>query len=162
MENNLSFVKAEPQDVKEMSALIHEMATFEKLDGEVTFSLPRLADEYFNKSAPIFTFLKIGKTIVGYMTYFYSFSTFKGHRCLYLEDLYVRPSFRGQGYGRACFYQLAEIATKEGCERIDWICLSWNKNAQAFYESLGAKKHDEWLLYRLEKSDISLLNKEKD
>lgn len=162
MQKTLSFVAAKRNEVAKMAEIIGDMAYFEKLESELSFDLPTLEEEYFDKKAAVFLFLKIGEKTIGYMTYFYNFSSFKGHRCLYLEDLFVYPEHRGHGYGKACFHELARIAEKEGCERIDWVCLSWNKNAQEFYESLGAKRHDEWLLYRLEKDGIASLAKEKD
>lgn len=162
MQNKLSFIKASRGDTFKMSEIIHDMAKFEKLEDEITFSQKRLEIEYFDKKVATFLFLKIGEETIGYMTYFYNFSSFKGRRCLYLEDLFVYPQYRGRGYGKASFHKLAQIAVKEGCERIDWVCLSWNRNAQAFYASLEAKSHNEWLLYRLEKSQIASLAKEKD
>lgn len=157
MKIEMSFVLANRSDVSKMADIIGDMARFEKLEGEISFDLPTLEKEYFDKEAAVFIFLKLGEETIGYMTYFFNFSTFKGHRCLYLEDLFVYPQYRGHGFGKTCFHKLANIALKEGCERIDWVCLSWNKNAQTFYESLGAKKHDEWLLYRLEKQEIDSL-----
>jgi GNAT superfamily N-acetyltransferase len=162
MQNTISFVEAKRTDVPNMARIIKDMAHFEKLESEIAFTLPTLESEYFDKKAAIFIFLELGDKTIGYMTYFYNFSSFKGHRCLYLEDLFVYPEYRGHGYGKSCFHELARIAKKEKCERIDWVCLSWNTNAQKFYESMGAKRHDEWLLYRLNKNEITSLAKKKD
>ena len=85
----------------------------------------------------------------GYALYFHNFSTFLGRGGLYLEDLYIRPEFRGRGYGKAAFRELARIAAERGCGRIEWMCLDWNRPSIDFYLSLGAEALSEWTTYRL-------------
>ena len=82
--------------------------------------------------------------------YFYNFSTFLGRAGLYLEDLFVLPEARGTGCGKGLLRELARIAVREGCGRLDWACLDWNAPSIDFYRALGAEPLEEWTTYRLE------------
>ncbi len=82
--------------------------------------------------------------------FFFNYSTWQGRPGLYLEDLFVRPEFRGKGIGKALLVHLAQIALRENCGRFVWQVLDWNQPAIDFYESLGAKKLTEWLTMRVE------------
>jgi len=159
--DKLTFRKAKEDEVEDISFLIHQMASFEKMDDEVTFSIDELKDELFRKEAATFLFLELDGKKIGYIVYFFSFSTFKGHRSLYLEDLFIYPEYRKRGFGKESFRKIAQIAEENGCDRVDWVCLDWNRNAQSFYVSLGAKPHKEWLLFRLEKDGIRKLAAKK-
>jgi GNAT superfamily N-acetyltransferase len=86
---------------------------------------------------------------VGFALFFHSFSTFLGKPGIYLEDLYVRPKFRGAGIGRALLVHLAKLARERDCGRLEWSVLNWNEPAIGFYETLGAVPMDEWTVYRL-------------
>lgn len=86
---------------------------------------------------------------LGFALYFFNFSTWTGRRGLYLEDLFVRPEQRGRGIGQALLAQCAAIAVAEGCPRMDWAVLDWNRPSREFYESLGARPMTEWIPYRL-------------
>ena len=77
------------------------------------------------------------------------FSTFLGRAGIYLEDLYVKPEYRGKGYGKGLIKTLAEIATERGCGRLEWACLDWNRPSINFYLSLGAVPQTEWTVYRV-------------
>ena len=88
-------------------------------------------------------------TPAGFALWFYNFSTFRGAHGIYLEDLFVRPVFRGKGIGRALLVTLARRAVAEGCARLDWAVLNWNAPSIAFYEKLGAQTLDGWTGYRL-------------
>jgi GNAT superfamily N-acetyltransferase len=85
----------------------------------------------------------------GFALYFTNYSTFLAKPGLYLEDLFVKPSLRKHGIGRALLLYLAKIANERGCGRMDWSVLDWNKPAIDFYESLGAKQMDAWRIFRL-------------
>jgi len=91
---------------------------------------------------------------VGYAIVFETYSTFLARPTLYLEDLFVLPAFRGQGAGRALFETMADLAVERGCGRMEWVCLDWNRNAQAFYERVGARHMTEWYPYRLTAEQI--------
>ncbi len=86
---------------------------------------------------------------VGFALYFFNFSTFRGRPGLYLEDLFVLPEHRGNGIGRALLAHLASVAVENGCARFEWTVLDWNEPSIRFYESLGARRQGEWLIYRL-------------
>jgi len=81
--------------------------------------------------------------------WFLNFSTWVGKHGIYLEDLYVRPQYRGSGYGKALLAELASIAAERGYGRVEWAVLDWNESAHRFYRSLGAQPMDEWTIWRL-------------
>ena len=85
----------------------------------------------------------------GFAFYFWNYSTWQGRPGLYLEDLFVRPQFRGKGIGKALLVHLARVAVKNNCGRLVWQVLDWNTPAIEFYESLGAKTMKEWLTMRV-------------
>ena len=94
---------------------------------------------------------------MGFALYFHNFSTFLGRCGIYLEDLFVRPEHRGKGYGLALLKRLAAIAVEEGCGRLEWWCLDWNKPSIDFYLSLPAQPMDEWTVYRVAGEDLTNL-----
>jgi len=85
----------------------------------------------------------------GFALFFHNFSTFIGRPGIYLEDLFVKPEYRGSGYGKALLVRLAAIARERNCGRVEWAVLNWNKPAIDFYESIGAVPMTEWTVYRL-------------
>lgn len=85
----------------------------------------------------------------GFALFFHNFSTFLGRGGVYLEDLFVRPEYRGRGYGKALLGRLAQIALERGCGRLEWSCLDWNTPSIDFYLSLDARPMEEWTVYRL-------------
>ncbi len=93
----------------------------------------------------------------GFAFYFYNYSTWQGRPGLYLEDLFVRPQYRGKSIGKALLVHLAQVAVRENCGRFQWQVLDWNTPAIQFYESLGARKLTEWLTMRVEGEDIEKL-----
>ena len=86
---------------------------------------------------------------VGFALFFYNFSTLLERAGIYLEDLFVRPEYRGKGIGKALLRRLAQITIERGCGRLEWSCLDWNKPSIDFYLSLGAMPMDQWTVYRL-------------
>ncbi len=97
----------------------------------------------------------------GFALYFYNYSTWQGRPGLYLEDLFVRPPFRGKGIGKALLVHLAQIAVRDNCGRFQWQVLDWNEPAIKFYEALGAKVMKEWLTMRLEGDALRRLAESK-
>jgi len=85
----------------------------------------------------------------GFAFYFWNYSTWQGKPGLYLEDLFVRPRFRGKGIGKTLLVHLARVAIKNNCGRLVWQVLDWNTPAIEFYESLGAQTMKEWLTMRV-------------
>ena len=86
---------------------------------------------------------------VGFALFFHNFSTFLGRSGLYLEDLFVKPQYRGKGYGKGLLKELARIAVERDCGRFEWVCLDWNKPSIDLYLSLGAEPQEEWTIYRM-------------
>ena len=88
--------------------------------------------------------------MAGFVFYFHNYSTWQGRWGLYLEDLFVRPEYRGNGIGKALLVELARIAVEKGCGRFQWQVLDWNQPAIDFYEKLGAKALREWITMRVD------------
>lgn len=129
---------------------IRGLADYEKLSGDVVATEEMIDDEIFvRKSAEAIFALEDGRE-VGFALFYTSFSTFEGTRCLYLEDLFVKPEARGRGYGKMLITTVAGIAVERGYARLDWDCLDWNQPSIDFYLSLGARPLDGWRLYRLD------------
>jgi len=86
---------------------------------------------------------------VGFALFFHNFSTFLGRGGIYLEDLFVRPDYRGKGFGKALLKKLAQLAVERGCGRLEWSCLDWNQPSIDFYLSMGAQPMSDWTVYRI-------------
>ncbi len=155
----LSFRYAKREDAGLVLQFITELATYEHIENEVTTNEKTLEEWMFDRQcAQVLFALEDGRE-AGFAIFFYNFSSFLGRAGLYLEDLFVRPEFRGRGYGKALLRQLARIAAEKGCGRMEWCCLDWNQPSIDFYRSLGAKPMDSWTLYRLEGDTLEKLAK---
>jgi GNAT superfamily N-acetyltransferase len=154
----LNFRFAERQDIALILQFIKELASYEELLHEVVATEELLEKEIFDKKHAIVVFILENEKEVGFALFFKNFSTFLGKAGLYLEDLYIKPEYRGKGYGKAVFEFLANFAKENDMERIDWWCLDWNKKANDFYLNLGAKRMEEWTVQRLDKNAISKLS----
>ena len=145
----VAFRTATREDTSLILQFIRELAEYEHLLQEVVAEESALCSELFEKrGAEVIFALEDGKE-VGFALFFHNFSTFLGRRGLYLEDLYVRPAYRGKGYGKALLQKLAAIAVERGCGRMEWWCLDWNQPSIGFYKSLGAEPMSDWTVYRL-------------
>ena len=128
---------------------IKELATYEKMLDDVVATEELLKEWLFEKKSAEVIFAMEGDVEVGFALFFHNFSTFLGRAGLYLEDLFVKPEYRGKGYGKGLLRKLAQIAAERGCGRFEWSCLDWNQPSIDFYLSLDAKPMDEWTIYRL-------------
>jgi len=150
--------EARPQD----SALIHrficDLAEYEKLRDEVKTTPEALATRLFGPRpyAEVLIAENDGDPI-GFALFFHNFSTFEGKPGIYLEDLYIVPSARGLGAGKALLARLARIAVERDCARLEWWVLDWNEPSIAFYRSLGARAMDEWTVYRVDGTALDRL-----
>ena len=141
---------ARESDVPLILELIKGLADYEKLAHEVVATEAGLRASLFgaNPAAEV-AIAYAGNEAVGFALFFHNFSTFLGRRGLYLEDLFVRPEWRGRGAGRALLLHLARIAAERDCGRFEWSVLDWNEPAIKFYKGLGARPMDEWTIFRV-------------
>jgi GNAT superfamily N-acetyltransferase len=131
-------------------AFVRELAAYERLAHEVDATEEALAAALFGPNSRVFADLALWNgEPAGFALWFYNFSTFRGRHGIYLEDLFVRPAFRGHGIGRALLRHLARRCRAEGLARLEWWVLDWNEPALRFYRSLGAVPMDEWTVQRV-------------
>ncbi len=141
---------AAPADVPAIFGLIRELAEYERLLDQVVADEAGLCRALFGNRPYVEALVATVETeTVGFALFFHNFSTFLGKPGMYLEDLYVRPAFRGQGLGKALLTRVAQIAVERDCGRMEWSVLDWNEPSIRFYESLGAKPMTDWTTYRL-------------
>lgn len=153
---------ATKKDTTIILQFIKDLAGYEKLSHEVVATREGLSEALFGQQPYAKVLIAYEQKLpVGFALYFYSFSTFLGKPGIYLEDLFVKPEFRGKGFGKALLVKLAQIAIEEDCGRIEWSVLNWNKPAIDFYEGIAAKSMDEWTVYRLTGKGISQLANSK-
>ena len=138
--------------------LIRELARFERLSHEVTADMPALRRHLFgNRPAAEVLVADVDGTPAGFALFFPTFSTFLGKPGLYLEDLFIRPAYRGRGIGRAVLAHLARLAFERGCGRLEWAVLNWNDPAITFYRGLGARPMGDWTVFRLDGEGLEAL-----
>lgn len=146
----LNIRTATREDIPLILGFIHALASYERLEDEVVADAELLEANLFGKNE--FAKCLIAEwqgTAAGFALYFYNFSTFLGKPGIYLEDLFVKPDFRGCGIGKKLLHELAQMAVEQGCGRLDWAVLDWNESAIEFYRKLGAEAQHEWTGFRL-------------
>jgi GNAT superfamily N-acetyltransferase len=149
-ETPIRIERATERDVPLILELIQGLAVYEKLAHDVTATEAGLRETLFGaRPAADVIIAYAGDTPAGFALFFPNYSTFLGKPGLYLEDLFVRPEYRGQGLGLALMKRLAQIAVERGCGRFEWSVLDWNEPAIGFYQSLGAKLMDGWSIVRI-------------
>ncbi len=153
----LVFRYAKEEDTALILQFIKELAAYEKMLDEVVATEEILKEWIFEKKKAEVIFVMEDQKEVGFALFFHNFSTFLGRAGIYLEDLYVRPEYRGKGYGIGLIKKLAQIAVERGCGRLDWMCLDWNQPSIDFYLSLGAQPLNDWTLYRATGESLNTL-----
>ncbi len=129
---------------------VTELATYERAADQVRASVEDIGESIFGSDSTVHALVcSIDAEPVGFAVYFFNYSTWLGKKGLYLEDLYVSPTNRGMGAGKALLKHLAGIAVANGCGRFEWSVLDWNEPSRKFYESFGAQPQSEWIGYRL-------------
>ncbi len=137
-------------DVPAILGLIRELAEYERLLDMVVATEASLQRSLFGPRPFAEALIaEVEGEAVGFALFFHNFSTFLGKPGVYLEDLFVRPAFRGRGLGKALLTRVARIAVERDCGRMEWSVLNWNEPAIRFYESLGAQPLSDWTMYRL-------------
>ena len=146
----VSIRPATPADIPEMLAFIRELAEYEREPASALATETDLLRDGFTEPRRFHALIAEweGKA-AGLGLYFYNYSTWRGHAGIYLEDLFVRPSYRGRGIGKALLAEVAAIAVAEDCPRFEWAVLDWNTPAIDFYRSLGAECLSEWRIMRV-------------
>ena len=141
---------ADASDVPVILAFVSELAEYEHLSHLVTATESKLRETLFGAHPGAEVVLAFeGSEPAGFAVFFHNFSTFLGVKGLWLEDLFVRPVFRGRGYGKALLLHVARVACERGCGRFEWSVLDWNEPSIRFYKSLGAQPLDDWTIFRV-------------
>ena len=150
--------RATERDIPIILQMIRELADYERMLSDVVATEARLREALFSAKPDAEVVIAYdGDEAAGFALFFHNFSTFLGRRGLYLEDLFVKPSFRGRGIGKRLLVELARIAIARGCGRFEWSVLDWNEPSIGFYKSLGARPMDDWTIYRVSGSALTEL-----
>ncbi len=143
--------EAAPGDVANILELIRALAEYENLLHEVVATEAMLHEALFGERSHVNALIaEVDGHNAGFALYFFSYSTFTGKSGIYLEDLFVRPEYRGAGCGKKLLRRLAKIALDEDCTRLEWSVLDWNQPSRDFYLRLGAREMEEWITNRLD------------
>jgi GNAT superfamily N-acetyltransferase len=154
----VSLRAATVDDTAQILAFIQGLAEYEKLSHVCVATEESLRETLFGPHPFAEVILAdCGGQSVGFALFFHNYSTFRAHPGIYLEDLYVLPSHRGHGIGKALLKALARIAVERDCARFEWSVLDWNTPAIEFYRSLGAEPQDEWTNFRVSQEALARL-----
>jgi GNAT superfamily N-acetyltransferase len=158
VEPPFSIRMASPEDCTTLVSLIRELAVYERLEQHAKVSVDDLKRNLFGLRPYAEAMLaEAGGEPAGHALFFHNFSSFRGQPGLYLEDIFVRPPYRGRGIGRALLTKIAQLALERGCDRIEWIVLDWNETAIQFYRSLQAYPMNDWTIFRLAEHSLDRL-----
>ena len=147
---SLSIRAAVPADSALIFSLVRELADYEKLTPEVDATEQAIAAALFSDAPRLFCDIaEWNGEPAGFSVWFLNYSTFRGRHGIYVEDLFVRPAFRGNGIGKALMARLARACVDQGLARFEWAVLDWNVASIAFYRSIGAQVMDDWKICRL-------------
>jgi GNAT superfamily N-acetyltransferase len=146
-------------DISSIHDMIVELAVYEKEPDAVTATPADLERALFGNNPALFASIAEDEagTVVGFALWFLNYSTWLGTHGIYLEDLYVKPEYRGGGFGKELLAHLAGICLERGYGRLEWWVLDWNAPARGFYESIGAQALTEWIPYRVTGAALSEL-----
>lgn len=156
----LVFKTATEEDVPVILDFIKQIATYEKMLDKVTATEESLKETIFDNNRAEALLIELDNQVIGYIVYFFNYSTFIGREGIFIEDLYIKPEYRGQGIGKKCFEYIVHIAKEHKCERVEWTCLDWNEPSLKFYKTIGAKQKNEWIIHRLDKEAIDRISED--
>ena len=149
---------AEPGDAPEILALIHELAEYERASEAVKATEADILRHGFGERPHFHVLLaEVDDQVVGFALHFFTYSTWEGRPSLYVEDIFVRPAYRGRGAGKALLAACAQEALKQDCMRMQWQVLDWNQPSIDFYRSLGAYHSRDWLPFRMDREVMEAL-----
>ncbi|MGD9760974.1 MAG: GNAT family N-acetyltransferase [Candidatus Izemoplasmatales bacterium] len=134
---------------------IKGIAEYELLSDQVVTTKEEIYKSIFVEQSAKVIIAFLDNVPVGFALFFYNFSTFKGRKGLYLEDLFVYKEYRSKGIGKALFEYLLKVAKENNCGRMEWVCLNWNQPAIDFYLSKKAKPMSDWTTFRIDEKDFS-------
>ena len=147
--------EAKVEDVQVIYNLIVELAIYEKEPDAVIATVDDIKENLFGTSPVAYCHVaEVDGKVVGIAIWFLNYSTWLGKAGLYLEDLFVKPEFRGSGLGLSLMKTLAQLCVERNYERFQWWVLDWNEPSINFYKSIGAEAMDEWTVYRLSGSAL--------
>lgn len=151
--------RAVSDDVPTMLQLIRDLALYERAQDMAQATPEQLRESFCSPEPRVFCdFVETDEEeVAGFAVWFLNFSTWTGTHGIFLEDLFVKPEFRGRGYGKALLVHLARVCEARGYQRLEWSVLDWNRPSIDFYRSLGADALDEWTEFRLTKVALSNL-----
>lgn len=139
-----------PEEAGLVLEFIRKLAVYEKCADDVVADEATIYHSLFVERSAEVVFAEEEGTVVGFALFFHNFSTFVGRKGMYLEDLFVLPEKRGQGYGKALLKYVAKLAVERNCGRMEWICLDWNESTLDIYRSIGAVPMSDWTVQRLD------------
>lgn len=150
--------RAASADTAEITAMIHELADFERAADQCIVTESQIRAGLFGDPATLRAHVvEVGGEIAGMALWFFNFSTWDGVAGVFLEDLYVRPRFRRRGLARALLSALARECLDNGCTQLSWAVLRWNSDAIALYDAIGGQPQREWITYRVSGPELAQL-----
>lgn len=155
----LTFKPYEAEDADELLGLFYEMAEYEKILDQLRATKEDLDRWILDEKMLHMRLIQEDGVSIGYVCWYYNFSSFLCKPGLYLEDVYIQPAHRGKGYGKEALKMLARTAVEQGCGRFEWVCMDWNEPSLKFYEKLGAYQPGQ-LLLRMDGEDLKEFAKE--
>lgn len=160
MSNRISYEKITKNNFNDFLYLICKLAEYEKLDPPSKDGIKRLKKDGLSKSPKYFAYVvRLNKKPIGYIIYFFTYSSFVTLPTFYLEDIFILEKYRQKGIGEQIFQFCINIAKECGCGRMEWCVLNWNKPAIKFYEKYNPQRLTDWSYYRLNKDQIDKLAK---
>jgi GNAT superfamily N-acetyltransferase len=157
-DTGFSIRSAVPDDAELLVKLVHELAVYEKLEQHAQATPDDFRQHLFGPHpVAAAAVAEVEGAPAGFALWYTTFSTFRGRPGLYLEDIFVRPSYRGRGIGKALLSEVAKRALESGAGKLEWSVLNWNAPAIGFYRSLGAWPMDEWTVYRIDGQSLQKL-----
>jgi GNAT superfamily N-acetyltransferase len=149
---------ARPDDAELLVSLVRELAVYEKLEQYARATPDDFRRYLFGpRPAAEAVVAEAGNEPAGFALWYHTFSTFRGCPGIYLEDIFVRPAYRGRGIGKALLATVAAEAVELGQTKLEWSVLNWNEPAMGFYRSLGAWPMDDWMVYRIDGDGLKRL-----